>query len=79
MTGMSAHTPGQLSSSSCSEQRCQSGCSSPPFVQGEMVAPGAYCDTLPQVHQCAPMSSQPGYILLKHIKKYKLQYSNRNV
>ena len=34
----------------------------PPFLVGEMVAPGAYYDTLPQVPQCTLVSSQPGYI-----------------
>ena len=62
---MSAHAPGQLSNSSCSEQRCQSGHSSVPFVKGEMAAPGAYHDTLPQVPQGAPTLSHPGYVLLK--------------
>ena len=30
-----------------------------------MVDPGAHCDTLPQVPQCALMLSQPGYALFK--------------
>ena len=41
-----------------------------PFMKGEMVAPGACCDTLPQVPWYAPMSSQPGYVfLLKTCRK----------
>ena len=40
-----------------------------PFMKGEMVAPGAYCDTLPQVPWCALTSSQPGYIFIKTCRK----------
>ena len=79
LVGMSAHAPGQLSSGSCSEQRCQSGCSNPHFMKAEMVVPGTYCETLPQVPWCMPVLGQPVYILLKTCQKYKLQYYNRNV
>ena len=44
-----------------------------PFVKGEIATPGTYCKTLPQIPECTLMLSQPGYILLKHIGKYKLQ------
>ena len=40
-----------------------------PLMKGEIVAPGVYHDILPQVHECVSAFSQPGYVLLKHIKK----------
>ena len=40
----------------------------PPLMESEMVTPGAYHDTLPQVSWCNPMLSLLGYDLLKHIK-----------
>ena len=38
-----------------------------PFVKGEMAAPGTYHDTLPQVPQCTPTSSLPGFGFIKNM------------
>ena len=68
LAGMFVYTPGMLSRYSQLKERCHDKCSHPLFIEWETVVQGAYHDTLPQVPQCTPASSQPGYDLLKHIK-----------
>ena len=65
----SAHVPGHLSGGHGSEHNTKVHALLLPFAKGEMATPGAYYDTLPQVPQHAPMSSQPGHFILKHISK----------
>ena len=47
-----------------------------PFMKGEMVAPGAYHDTLAKVPQHTPTMSQPGYVFIKTCKKKYNMYRN---
>ena len=65
---MYVHVPGMLNRYPCSEWRCQSRHTHPPFVEWETVAQDAYHNSLPQVPQCAPVLSHPGHVLLKHQK-----------
>ena len=59
--GKSADAPGQLNGSSVAlGGDTEADALITPFMNGEMAAPGTYCDTLPQVPQQALALSQPG-------------------
>ena len=68
LAGIHAHVPVMLGRDPHSECGCHSRHAHPPYVESEMVTPGAYHDSLPQVSWYAPALSLPGYDLLKHIK-----------
>ena len=45
------------------------------FIKGEMVAPGAYCDTLPRYLDVPPHGVSQGMFLLKTCKKEYIIYT----
>ena len=59
------HVPGHLSGDSCTELDAKVKALIIPSHEEEMVAPGAYCDTLPKVPQHVLASSQPVHTLFQ--------------
>ena len=67
LVGKSVHVPRHLSGGHHSEQNAEMDALLIPFAKEEIATPGVYCDTLPQVPQHTPTSSQPGCFFVKHI------------
>ena len=66
LMGKTVHAHGPLSRGSCSEGNTEVNALIASFItKREMAAPGAHCDNLHQVLQCAFMLSQPGYVSFK--------------